>query len=272
MIYETLACITEIKVCNAQSVLQRKWEHLIEQAGHHGLKVRQLTHTALSATQSIQQVAYVLLIVGGVYLVTAGDLTMGGLIACSMLSGRALAPVAQITGLLMRFHQSRSALNGIKQIVEAPKDCAVENPINPKKIDGNIELKKVSFSWPEQPPVLEDFTLTIRPGEKIGILGPMGCGKSTLLALIAGLHQPISGRYLIDGLAIEQLHPDQWREKLGFYRQDSRLLYGNVRDNIILGHPHTTDETLLKVNGTDLRYQPLIQQGLPEKKIDYKSQ
>lgn len=82
----------------------------------------------------------------------------------------------------------------------------------------------------------------------MGILGPMGCGKSTLLSIIAGLHSPTSGRYLIDGLAAEQLHPNQWREQLGYYMQDSRLLYGNVKDNIILGHPNTSDETLLKVS------------------------
>ena len=247
MIYETLACMTEIKIRNAQGTLQRKWEQLIEQAGHHGLKVKQLTHTALSATQTIQQLAYVALIVGGVYLVTAGELTMGGLIACSILSGRALAPMAQVTGLLMRFHQSRSALNGVKQIVEAPKDSGSQNTVSPTTIQGHIQLQSVSFRWPEQPPVLNDISLTIHPGEKIGILGPMGCGKSTLLSVIAGLQKPTEGRYLVDGLAMDQLHPDQWRSRLGYYMQDSRLLFGSVRDNIIIGQPRTSDETLLKV-------------------------
>ncbi|AMO55512.1 type I secretion system permease/ATPase [Endozoicomonas montiporae] len=247
MVYETLACMSEIKIHNAQSVLQRKWEQLAEQCGHHGLKVRKITQTALSVTQSIQQIAYVFLIVGGVYLVTAGELTMGGLIACSILSGRALAPATQITGLLMRLHQSRSALNGIKQIVNAPKESDIKNTIAPAFIKGDIALQQVSFSWPEQPPVLDNISLSIRQGEKIGILGPMGCGKSTLLSLIAGLTCPTHGRMLIDGIASEQLHPAQWREQLGFYTQDSRLLYGNIKDNITIGQPETTDEELLKV-------------------------
>ena len=249
MIYETLASMAEIKIQNAQGVIQRKWEYIIEQAGHHGLKVRHLTHSATSATQAIQQLAYIALIIAGVYLVTAGELTMGGLIACSILSGRAMAPAAQITGLLMRFHQSKSALNGVKQIIESPTENATVNPVAPEQIRGDIELKSVGFSWPEQPPVLEGISLKIRPGEKIGILGPMGCGKSTLLSVIAGLNQPTSGRYLIDGIASNQFHPSQWREQLGYYMQDARLLYGNVKDNITLGNPNTSDDVFLKVAG-----------------------
>lgn len=177
MIYETLACMTEIKIRNAQSVLQRKWEQLIEQAGHHGLKVRQITHTALSVTQAIQQVAYVFLIVGGVYLVTAGELTMGGLIACSILSGRALAPAAQITGLLMRFHQSRSALNGIKHIVESPREGMTENPITPNTIKGDIELKNVGFSWPEHLRFLKKSTLLYSREKRWAFWGRWGAAN-----------------------------------------------------------------------------------------------
>ena len=247
VIYETLASLAEIKMQNAQGAIQGKWEQIIEQAGHHGLKVRQLTHSAASATQALQQLAYISLIIAGVYLVTAGELTMGGLIACSILSGRALAPAAQITGLLMRFHQSRSALEGVKQIIESPGENTAINPISPETIKGNIELSNVAFGWHEQPPVLDGINLRINPGEKVGILGPMGCGKSTLLSIIAGLNQPTAGRYLIDGVASDQLHPSQWREQLGYYMQDTRLLFGNVKDNITLGHPDTPDDAFLKV-------------------------
>jgi len=181
-----------------------------------------------------------------VYLIVAGELTMGALIASSILTGRALAPMTQIASLLTRYHHSVAALHALNQVMEMP----TERPVNRQflkrpKLQGNIEFKQVSFNYPNQK-ALNNVNFKIVTGQRIGIIGRIGSGKSTLAKLILQLYQPDSGKILLDGIDSQQIDPAELRRQIGYVPQEIELFYGSVKDNIVMGATYVADNMMLQ--------------------------
>jgi ATP-binding cassette subfamily C protein LapB len=193
------------------------------------------------------------LIVIGVYLIDAGDLTMGALIATVMLAGRATAPLSQVVGLALRFQQAKAAMGSLNGLMAMPVDRDASREYLPKPaLSGQLSLKAVGFSYPAppmqpNPPVLQDISLSIKPGERVAILGRIGSGKSTLLRVMARLYLPVKGQMFTDGLDVSQIDPADWRKAVGYVGQDARLFYGSLRENVMMGRPEATAEEFLRV-------------------------
>jgi len=188
------------------------------------------------------------IVIVGVYLIGERELSMGGLIACTMLASRAMAPVGQVAGLLVQYHTASTALTSLNEMmkreVERPEDA---NFVTRGTIRGAIEFRDVSFSYPGQTqPSLRNVNLRIQPGEKVAILGRIGSGKTTLEKLILGLYRPSSGAVLVDGIDQRQLDPAELRRHIGYVQQDVMLFYGTLRENITLGAPLADDADVLK--------------------------
>ncbi len=246
LLVEILTSMETIKTTGAEGQMQQKWEQLIVEISQSSLKSRLLSAISVNFALFIQQMATVIVIVYGVYLIVAGELTMGALIACSILTGRSLAPMTQIASLLTRYHHSVAALHTLNQVMQMP----LERPRKKKflqhpKLTGNIEFKQVNFSYSEQK-VLNAITLNIKAGQKIGIIGRIGSGKSTLAKLILQLYQPDNGKILLDGIDNQQFDPIELRQQIGYVPQEIELFYGSVKDNIIMGATHITDEIMLQ--------------------------
>ncbi len=245
LLVEILTSMETIKTTGAEGQIQKKWEQLIIEISQSSLKSRLLSSMSVNFALFVQQMATVIVIVYGVYLIVAGELTMGALIACSILTGRSLAPMTQIASLLTRYHHSVAALHTLNQVMQMP----LERPVKKKflqrpKLTGNIEFKQVNFSYSDQK-VLNEVTLNINSGQKIGIIGRIGSGKSTLAKLILQLYQPDNGKILLDGIDNQQLDPNELRRQIGYVPQEIELFYGSVKDNIIMGATHVTDEIML---------------------------
>ena len=246
---ETLSGLDAVKANNAESERQYLWEQTIGTLSRLELRARLLSNFALNSTVLVQQMAGVVMIVCGVYMIIAGSLSMGGLIACYMLGTRALAPLTQIAGLLTRYQQARVTLNSVNQMMELPQERhEQEQPIKRQTLQGGIELRNLNFQYPEQEQcVLKDINLVIRPGEKVGIIGRSGSGKSSLAKLIVGLYQAESGSLLIDGVDVRQLDVSDLRHNIGYVPQDIQLFSGTLRDNLISGARYIEDERVLQV-------------------------
>jgi ATP-binding cassette subfamily C protein LapB len=187
------------------------------------------------------------LVVIGVYRIGGGELTLGGLIACSMLAGRAMAPLSQLAGLLTNYHNAATALTSLdgimSQEVERPDDA---NFVSRPRFSGEIEFRDVSFAYPgEGGEALKNISFRIQPGEHVAILGRIGSGKTTLQKLILGLYRPKAGAILVDGVDSRQLDPAELRRSIGYVPQDVTLFYGPLRDNIVLASPHVDDAALI---------------------------
>jgi ATP-binding cassette subfamily C protein LapB len=245
---ETLAGLDAVKVNNAESERQYLWEQTIGTLGRLELRVKMLSSLSLNITLLIQQLAGVVMIVAGVYLIIAGDLSMGGLIACYMLNGRALGPMTQLSGLITRYQQARLTMLSVNHMMELPQERHEdERPLTRQTLQGAIEMRQLEFTYPnQQAPALSNINLIVRPGEKIGIVGRSGSGKSSLAKLIVGLYQPDSGSLLIDGVDVRQLDVSDLRHNIGYVPQDIQLLAGTLRDNLVSGARYVEDELVLQ--------------------------
>jgi ATP-binding cassette subfamily C protein LapB len=248
MLIESLAGVETIKGISAESPLQRKWEHTVGMSAKLGTKVRGLSLTAVSFSALVQQIAGVAVVILGVNKISDGDITMGALIACTILTGRALAPLAQVAGLMTRYHQSVAALQSLDNVMKLPTDrLRGKTPLHRPTLKGNIEFRDIVFKYPNQSvPALSNVSFTISEGEKVGIIGRIGSGKTTIEKLILNLYQCTEGTVLIDGTEIGQLDPAALRRNIGYVPQDIILFYGSVKDNITMGAPFSDDLSVLK--------------------------
>ncbi len=245
---ETLAGLDAVKVNNAESERQYQWEQTIGTLSRLELRARMLSSLAMNITMLIQQLAGVVMIVFGVYLIIDGNLSMGGLIACYMLNGRALGPLTQLSGLLTRYQQARVTMDSVDQMMELPQERHEdERPLTRQTLQGAIECRQLDFSYPnQQNPALKGLNLVIRPGEKVGIIGRSGSGKSSLAKLLVGLYQADAGSLLVDGVDIRQLDVSELRHNIGYVPQDIQLLSGTLRDNLVSGARYVEDELVLQ--------------------------
>jgi ATP-binding cassette subfamily C protein LapB len=245
---ESLAGLDAVKVNNAESERQYLWEQTIGTLSRLELRARMLSSLAMNATMLLQQLAGVAVIVLGVYQIIDGNLSMGGLIACYMLSSRALGPLTQISGLLTRYQQARVTLESVNQMMELPQERqADERPLKRQSLQGAIEFRQLDFHYPDQQQAaLQHINLVVRPGEKIGIIGRSGSGKSSLAKLIVGLYQPDAGSLLVDGIDVRQLDVSDLRHNIGYVPQDIQLFSGTLRDNLVSGARYVEDELVLQ--------------------------
>lgn len=245
---ESLAGLDAVKVNNAESERQYLWEQTIGTLSRLELRARMLSSLAMNATLLVQQLAGVVVVVLGVYQIMAGNLSMGGLIACYMLTSRALGPLTQVSGLLTRYQQARVTLDSVNQMMELPQERhADERPLKRQSLQGAIEFRQLDFHYPDQQQAaLVGINLSVRPGEKIGIIGRSGSGKSSLAKLIVGLYQADAGSLLVDGIDVRQLDVSDLRHNIGYVPQDIQLFSGTLRDNLVSGARYVEDELVLQ--------------------------
>ncbi|MGY2574673.1 type I secretion system permease/ATPase [Vibrio sp. C8] len=244
---ESLAGLETVKLFGAQGQFQHRWEEAISHMANWNIKSRRITDGIQSTAGLVQQASSVGMIILGVYLIAQGNLTMGGLIAATMLSGRAIGPMVQLSLLSTRYNQAKASLKIIEQVMAMPDEQEEgKRYIHRPMIQGKIELDKVTFHYPDSPIAsIRDLSLTINPGEKVAIIGRIGSGKTTLERLIMGLYQPTEGHVRIDDTDIAQLHHIDIRRNIGCVPQESVLFYGTIRDNITLGRPLVDDREVM---------------------------
>jgi ATP-binding cassette, subfamily C, bacterial LapB len=253
---ETIAGLETVKATAAGAMLESRWQAAVQESADVALRSRLLSAFATNVAASAQQIAYVGVVLYGVFLIAAGDLTSGSLIAASILAGRCVAPLAQVAALLTRLSATRAAYARLDAFMTAAGEVAGDaTPVRRQRLEGSIVFKNVVFHYPGTTTrVLDDVSFEIAPGEKVAIVGRVGSGKSTIARLVLGLYQPSEGQVLIDGADVRQLHPDDLRRNIGSVLQDVTLFSGSIRDNIALGDPTIDDAELLrlaKLSGTN---------------------
>ena len=244
---ETLCGIEGVKAKSAEGELQHRWEKLSGHIAKWDIRTRSLTTSASTLSALVIQLVTIGIVVCGVYLIVQQNLSMGGLIAAVMLSGRALAPIAQLSTLSTRYYQAKSALIALNKVMELPVEQQnLNSSLKAPKIDENITLENISFNYPKQHGLaLNNINLEIKAGEKVAIIGRMGSGKSTIQRLLMRFFTPTSGHVRVDGIDVQQLSPHELRDRIAYVSQDTQLYFGTVRDNIAMGSGYVDDETVL---------------------------
>jgi len=244
---ESLVGLETVKSQSAESFLQRSWEKSVAHLAKWSQRMRLLSLSVTIFSGAIQQIANVVLIIAGVYLIVERELTMGALIASFMLASRALGPVSQMVALLVSYDQTKTALDALDEIVKKPQERNPEKPfVKRTDFNGAIEFKQVSFAYPEETQnVLENISFKINAGEKVGIIGRIGSGKTSLQNLILGFYQANTGSVLVDNIDSRQIDPADLRGQIGYVPQDVVLFAGSIKNNIMYGAAHVSDEMII---------------------------
>ncbi|HWV08992.1 MAG TPA: ABC transporter transmembrane domain-containing protein, partial [Pseudomonas sp.] len=249
LLIETLGGLETLKACGAESERQHRWEKTHGALTRLDSHARFLSSLATNGTMFFQQFAGMATIVAGVYSIIAGDLSVGALVACYMLGSRVLAPLGQIAGLITRYQQARLTMTSTDALMALPQERqAKQRPLDRTQLSGSLEIRQVTFRYPGQSAAaLNNVTLKLKQGERVGIIGRSGSGKSTLARLVMAFYTPDEGQILLDNLDLRQLDVADLRHQIGYVAHDLPLLAGSLRDNLTLGARYISDSRMLEV-------------------------
>ncbi len=243
-LFEVMNGLDTVKALGGEAWARRKWEKLTVAISRNTMKMRQLTALGGLSTHSFGSTTTVMIVMFGALLIVEHELTLGQLIAMTMLSSRVFQPIVQFSGLLLRWQQTKLSLDAINSLMDKPVDDPASG-IELPRIEGHVEFRDVTFAYQDGPPALKQVNLKIQPGERVGFIGRIGSGKSTMLRLLVNLYSTQDGAVLIDGLSVPQIEPHSLRRNMGYVPQDVLLYHGTIRENILLGSNHPSDQDLL---------------------------
>lgn len=248
LLVEAVDGAESLKANSAEWKLQARWNRLVAETGESDQRIRTYAALAQNLTVALQQFGYVALVALGAYFVTLNELTMGGLLACTIISNRAMMPIVQLPGVMVQWAHARAAIEGLDQVIALPSETDdAHHALAPQELEGGLRFERVRFVYGMAPrPALEIERLEIKPGERVGLLGAIGSGKSTLLKLSSGLYRPTEGKVFLGGVDMALLASAVARESIGYLPQDARLFSGTLRDNLLLGLPDPGDEAILQ--------------------------
>jgi len=248
LLVEAVEAAETLKASGHSYATLGRWNALSEDAIHDDISIRHYTELSGYIAAFLQQLSYAGLVAMGAYMVSSTDsLTMGGLIAITILSGRVLAPLAMLPNLFVQWGRAKMSVKDLDRIYELPRDNeGVEKPLSPSDIAPNYRCQAVKFSYAEGTPPIVLSNLTINEGEKIAILGVIGSGKSTILKMLAGLYAPKEGQILLDNIDIQQIARDKLSDTIGYLSQSTKLISGTLRDNLILGLVSIEDKQIME--------------------------
>ncbi len=263
---ESLSSLESIKANGAEGIVQNAWQQMLGYTANWQLKTKVITNSVINFSSFIVHLVIVAVLILGVYRVSDGLISMGGIIAAVMLSSRAVGPMARLASLMTRYNQTASSLRQLDGIMDQESEFEDKGHLTSRnKLQGNIVLEHVTFNYPDiEKPALYPVTLKVNPGEKIAIIGRNGSGKSTLAKLLLGLYSPKQGSIRYDGMHQGQIHPSDLRRNIGYLPQDIVLFHGSIKDNILFGTKQITEYQLMRavqLSGVNL-FTDMESQGL----------
>lgn len=247
LLVESVENAENIKATGAGWKLLSRWNALSEDGIQDDIQIRHYSEMSTYMSAFLQQVSYVSLVGVGAYLVsTTENLTMGGLIAVSILSGRVLSPIAMLPNLLVQWGRTKVSVEDLDQVYALDQDNeGVERPLSPSVLLPHFRCENLNFGYGPNAPVIKIANLNIASGERVAILGMIGSGKSTLLKILAGLYKPQEGKVYLNGIEMQQISRNRLNELVGYLPQNVKLISGTLRENLLLGFAGINDETIL---------------------------
>lgn len=245
LLVETVEGAETIKSGQGGWRMLMRWLQTTDDARQYELDMRHVSEHGQYWIATLHQLSYVMMVAAGAMSISRGELTMGSLIACTILSGRILGPIATLPNMMVQWGHSRAALQSLDRLWQLQDDHhGVEHPVVLERIEGRYEFENVEASYGTNK-ALNIPKLLIQSGEKVAILGTVGSGKTTLLRLLSGMYKPQMGNIKLDGVDLSVISKPVLAESIGFLQQEGRLFSGTLRDNLVLGLIDPGDQALL---------------------------
>ena len=251
---ETIQGSEMIKLSNARSTKLFNWRNIIALTDSVTHKIQSLNVFSMNLSQTVIQFVTLLVIFVGVFEIANKNLSVGGLIAVTILASRAMVPVIQVSMTVIKLKEIKESLNNINDFWHLPLENDKNIEIGLGEIKGNIEFKNVDFYYKNSKyPSLDNCNIKIKEGEKVGIIGQTGAGKSTFLRILTGLDAPTKGSVYLDGHEISTIHTIEIRQNIGVMPQEPFLFSGTLKENIELATPVSKKKLmeLIKITGLE---------------------
>ena len=247
VLVEVIQGVDDIKATRSEGYFESIWRRTSRATADASTRQKHLAHGLTTWTQLVQQAVYAGTVAIGAPLVMSGHVTTGTLVGASILGSRMLAPMGAVAGVLARLQQAKIGAAALDELMHKPIDQPTDKDrVALPALTEPLVMQGAAFSYSPMGDVALDVAkLSIKPDERIAILGRNGAGKSTLLQAIAGQLPPVKGRYLVAGHGVETVDPADLRRHLGYLGQNARLFHGTLRENLRLGQPMASDRAML---------------------------
>ena len=248
LLVESVENAENIKATGAGWSLLSRWNALTEDAINDDIEIRYYSEMSSYVSGFLQQFSYITLVATGAYIVsTTGELTMGGLIATTILSGRALSPISMLPNILVQWGRTKVSVEDLDNVYMLDRDNeGVERPLSPSVLTPHFSCNDIGFAYGEDSPTVKVQKLNIAPGERVAIVGMIGSGKSTLLKILSGMYKPQEGKILLNGIDMHHISRNRLNEMIGYLPQNVKLISGTLRDNLLLGLIGINDEKIME--------------------------
>jgi ATP-binding cassette, subfamily B, bacterial HlyB/CyaB len=235
---ESVTGMQTVKSLAIEGSMQKKWEGYLSSYVESGFKLTNLSNTLSALSSVLQKLMTLSILYFGVGLVIDQQLSVGQLIAFQMFANQFSNPILRLVGLWNEFQQTLLSVDRLGDILNSPTENVNKKAITLPRVNGDVRFENVSFKYnPNAPQVLNRFTLDVKAGESIGLVGRSGSGKSTLTKLIQRLYIANEGAIFIDGVDIRHMNPSWLRQNIGVVLQDNYLFSGTIKENIEFALP-----------------------------------
>lgn len=213
---------------------------------HYSLRAIFFSSITNPATRFVNSLVYAGVGIFGAFFAINGRLTVGQLSCFLSYANQYTKPFNEISGVITEIQNAIACAARIFELIEEePQIPDSDNAITMPSVKGNIDIEHVYFSYVPDRPLIEDFNLKVKPGQRVAIVGPTGCGKTTLINLLMRFYDVNSGTISVDGTSIMNMTRHSLRQNIGMVLQDTWLKAGTIRDNIVMGKPDATDEEVI---------------------------
>ncbi len=246
LIDETIGSIKVVQAFGHQESSLAQFDEINGRLQSASLRAIFFSSLTNPCTRFVNSVVYAGVGLSGALLAISGGISVGNLTVFLNYANQYTKPFNEISGVVTELQNALACAGRVFELIEAPAQTPEpEHPQMPEEVQGAVEIRDLSFSYVPDKPLIGDFSLSVKPGQRVAIVGPTGCGKTTFINLLMRFYDPDGGTIRLDGVDTRKMHRSQLRRSVGMVLQDTWLKAGTIRENIAMGKPDATEDEII---------------------------
>lgn len=247
LIDETIGQIKVVRAFGHEKETMESFNEVNDRLEKASLRAVFFSSLTNPTTRFVNSVVYAgVALTGALTVISGGGLTVGNLTAFLSYANQYTKPFNEISGVITELQNAFACAGRVFELIETPaRSPEPENPQTPENVEGSLEIRDLEFSYVPEHPLIRNFNLSVKPGQRIAIVGPTGCGKTTFINLLMRFYDPQGGEIRLDGVDTRQMRRRDLRRSVGIVLQDTWLKNGTIRENIAMGKPDATLEEVI---------------------------
>ena len=246
LIDETIGNIKVVQAFGHEKASMEQFDEINGRLQKASLRAIFFSSLVNPSTRFVNSVVYAGVGLSGALIAISGGITVGNLTSFLNYANQYTKPFNEISGVVTELQNALACAGRVFELIEAPaRTPEPEHPERPEKVEGAVEIKDLRFYYTPDKPLIGDFNLSVKPGQRVAIVGPTGCGKTTFINLLMRFYDPDGGEILLDGVNTQKMNRGELRRSVGMVLQDTWLKAGTIRENIAMGKPEATEEEII---------------------------